>query len=78
MVNIVLHVELLFLIDHIRKARTEPIPFIVKQDALGLGKTAQDFRIIESTVSQRRDMDSERQIKETDEQRRAREVRCLP
>lgn len=31
--------------------------------------------MIESTVSQRRELDSERQTKETEDQRRAREVR---
>lgn len=36
----------------------------------------QDVRMIETTVSQRRELDSERQTKETAEQRKAREV-CL-
>ncbi|KAI0271517.1 hypothetical protein BC834DRAFT_922277 [Gloeopeniophorella convolvens] len=54
-------------------ARVDPIPFQVKNDATGLGKTNQDFRMIETTVSQRRELDSERQRNETEEQRRARE-----
>jgi G-patch domain len=58
----------------VRIARIDPIPFHVKSDATGLGKTSQDFRMIETTVSQRRELDSERQINETEEQRKAREV----
>ncbi|KAI9454849.1 hypothetical protein BJY52DRAFT_696449 [Lactarius psammicola] len=54
-------------------ARVDPIPFHVKNDATGLGKTSQDFRMIETTVSQRRELDSERQRNETEEQRKARE-----
>ncbi|KAH9006013.1 hypothetical protein EDB86DRAFT_2877659 [Lactarius hatsudake] len=54
-------------------ARVDPIPFNVKNDATGLGKTSQDFRMIETTVSQRRELDSERQRNETEEQRKARE-----
>jgi hypothetical protein len=54
--------------------RTDPIPFLVKLDALGLGKASHDERIIESTVSQRRELDSERMVKETEEQRKQREV----
>jgi hypothetical protein len=57
--------------------RVEPIPFHVKRDLTGLGKTNQDVRMIETTVSQRRGLDSERQQKETEEQRRAREVCSL-
>ncbi|KAJ3536638.1 hypothetical protein NM688_g6808 [Phlebia brevispora] len=53
--------------------RVDPIPFVLKNDLTGLGKTNQDVRMIESTVSQRRGLDSERQTKETDEQRRARQ-----
>ncbi|KAG8750597.1 hypothetical protein FRC12_012811 [Ceratobasidium sp. 428] len=53
--------------------RPDPIPFLVKFDAMGLGKASHDARIIESTVSQRRGMDSERMIKETEEQRKNRE-----
>ncbi|KIP11467.1 hypothetical protein PHLGIDRAFT_27937, partial [Phlebiopsis gigantea 11061_1 CR5-6] len=53
--------------------RVEPIPFVLKNDSTGLGKTNQDVRMIESTVSTRRGLDSERQTKETEEQRRARE-----
>ncbi|OBZ79618.1 G patch domain-containing protein 8 [Grifola frondosa] len=55
------------------EGRVEPVPFYVKNDLTGLGKTNQDVRMIESTVSQRRELDSERQIKETEEQRLARE-----
>jgi hypothetical protein len=54
--------------------RPDPIPFLVKLDAMGLGKASHDARIIESTVSQRRGLDSERMIKETEEQRKKREV----
>ena len=54
--------------------RVEPVPFYVKRDLTGLGKTNQDVRMIEETVSQRRELDSERQQKETEEQRLAREV----
>ena len=53
---------------------TEPIPFHVKTDSTGLGKISQDVRMIETTVSQRRGLDSERQQKENEEQRRLREV----
>lgn len=55
-------------------ARVDPIPFSVKNDVTGLGKRAQDERMIETTVSQRRGLDSERQIRETVEQRQSREV----
>ena len=58
----------------VRVARVDPIPFHIKNDATGLGKTSQDFRMIETTVSQRRELDSERQRNETEEQRKAREV----
>lgn len=54
--------------------RVDPIPFQIKRDSTGLGKTTQDVRMIETTVSQRRGLDSERQQKETEDQRRAREV----
>ncbi|KAF9243792.1 hypothetical protein BU15DRAFT_86228 [Melanogaster broomeanus] len=53
--------------------RIDPIPFQVKNDLTGLGKTNQDFRMIETTVSQRRELDSERQRKENEDQRKARE-----
>ncbi|KAI0067883.1 hypothetical protein BV25DRAFT_1773180, partial [Artomyces pyxidatus] len=53
--------------------RVDPVPFHVKRDLTGLGKTSQDVRMIETTVSQRRGLDSERQQKETEDQRRARE-----
>ncbi|KJA25958.1 hypothetical protein HYPSUDRAFT_36804 [Hypholoma sublateritium FD-334 SS-4] len=55
------------------EGRTEPIPFHVKSDLTGLGKTTQDVRMIETTVSQRRGLDSERQQKESEEQRKLRE-----
>jgi hypothetical protein len=61
----------------VRVARIDPIPFRVKNDATGLGKTSQDFRMIETTVSQRRELDSERQRNETEEQRKAREASAL-
>ena len=47
----------------------------MKADSTGLGKISQDVRMIETTVSQRRGLDSERQQKENEEQRRLREVR---
>lgn len=53
--------------------RVDPIPFQIKQDLTGLGKTNHDVRMIETTVAQRRGLDSERQQKETESQRRARE-----
>ncbi|KAF8898360.1 hypothetical protein BD779DRAFT_3051 [Infundibulicybe gibba] len=53
--------------------RVDPIPFQVKRDLTGLGKINQDVRMIETTVSQRRGLDSERQRNETEDQRRARE-----
>ncbi|KAF8649805.1 hypothetical protein AX16_005570 [Volvariella volvacea WC 439] len=56
-----------------KEGRVDPIPFHVKQDSTGLGKISQDVRMIETTVAQRRGLDSERQQKETEEQRRARE-----
>ncbi|KAH8100557.1 G-patch-domain Zn-finger DNA-binding protein [Cristinia sonorae] len=55
------------------EGRVEPIPFYIKNDLAGLGKHNQDMRWIESTVAQRRELDSEKQIKETEEQRKARE-----
>ncbi|KAG2370180.1 hypothetical protein BDR07DRAFT_2922 [Suillus spraguei] len=54
-------------------ARVDPVPFHVKNDLTGLGKTTQDFRMIETTVAERRKLDSERQRKETEYQRKARE-----
>ncbi|KAF8559409.1 hypothetical protein OG21DRAFT_1594814 [Imleria badia] len=53
--------------------RVDPIPFQIKNDLTGLGKINQDVRMIETTVSQRRELDSERQRKETQDQRKARE-----
>ena len=55
----------------------DPVPFYVKNDLTGLGKMNQDVEMIESTVSQRRNLDSERHLRETQEQRRLREV-CIP
>ncbi|THV05960.1 hypothetical protein K435DRAFT_645950, partial [Dendrothele bispora CBS 962.96] len=52
--------------------RVDPVPFQMKSDSTGLGKVNQDVRMIESTVSQRRELDSERQHKESTEQRQAR------
>jgi len=54
--------------------RVDPIPFHVKQDMTGLGKYGQDARMIETTVSQRRGLASERLLKESDDQRAEREV----
>ncbi|KAJ7071265.1 hypothetical protein C8F01DRAFT_1206810 [Mycena amicta] len=54
-------------------SRVDPVPFQIKQDSLGLGRLTQDIRMIETTVSQRRDMDSERMTRESEEQRKARE-----
>lgn len=59
---------------YVRAGRVEPVPFHIKSDLTGLGKSSQDERMIESTVSQRRVLDSERQRKETEDQRMAREV----
>lgn len=53
--------------------RIDPVPFHIKNDLTGLGKTNQDFRMIETTVAQRRVLDSERQRKETEDQRKTRE-----
>lgn len=55
------------------EGRVDPIPFVLKNDFTGLGKVNQDVKMIESTVSQRRELDSERQTRETEEQRKARE-----
>ncbi|KAF6766261.1 hypothetical protein DFP72DRAFT_1038961 [Ephemerocybe angulata] len=55
--------------------RVDPIPFQLKDDSTGIGKTTQDIRMIETTVSQRKDLDSERQRKETEDQRKAREFK---
>lgn len=55
--------------------RVDPIPFHVKQDMTGLGKYGQDARMIETTVSQRRELTSERLLKESEDQRAEREVR---
>ncbi|KAJ3998452.1 hypothetical protein F5050DRAFT_1744527 [Lentinula boryana] len=55
------------------QGRVDPIPFQMKADSTGLGKVRQDVEMIETTVSQRRELDSERQQKETEDQRRSRE-----
>ncbi|KAF8895044.1 hypothetical protein CPB84DRAFT_1825838 [Gymnopilus junonius] len=55
------------------EGRVDPVPFHIKSDSTGLGKSSQDFRMIEETVSQRRELDSERQRRENEEQRRQRE-----
>lgn len=47
----------------------------MKSDSTGIGKISQDVEMIETTVQQRRGLDSERQQRETEEQRQAREVR---
>ena len=57
-----------------RIGRVDPLPFAVKQDSTGLGKARQDFQMIETTVSQRRNLDSERMQFETVEQRQQREA----
>ncbi|KAG2023788.1 hypothetical protein CC2G_001403 [Coprinopsis cinerea AmutBmut pab1-1] len=54
-------------------ARVDPIPFQLKNDSTGIGKVTRDVEMIETTVSQRRELDSERQQKETEDQRRIRE-----
>ena len=54
--------------------RPDPVPFKLKSDLTGLGKTTQDVRMITLTVAQRRDLDSERQSRETEAQKKAREV----
>ncbi|KIY45346.1 hypothetical protein FISHEDRAFT_66935 [Fistulina hepatica ATCC 64428] len=53
--------------------RIDPVPFKVKQDSAGLGKISQDYQMIETTVAQRRELDSERMRRETEEQKRDRE-----
>ncbi|TDL28561.1 hypothetical protein BD410DRAFT_893550 [Rickenella mellea] len=55
------------------EGRVDPIPFTLKNDLTGLGKINQDVKMIETTVSQRRGLDSERMRKETEEQRKRRE-----
>jgi hypothetical protein len=57
--------------------RPEPIPFAIKNDQMGLGKASLDTAMIDATVSQRRDLESERQTRETEEQRQSREVISL-
>ncbi|KAG8778461.1 hypothetical protein FRC15_010786 [Serendipita sp. 397] len=53
--------------------RPDPIPFTVKNDQMGLGKANLDFAMIDATVAQRRDLESERQTRETEEARKIRE-----
>ncbi|KAF8313364.1 uncharacterized protein EI90DRAFT_3159705 [Cantharellus anzutake] len=55
------------------QGRVEPIPFVLKSDSTGIGKSAQDLRVLAVTATQRRDMDAERQSRETVEQRQQRE-----
>ncbi|GJJ09421.1 hypothetical protein Clacol_003643 [Clathrus columnatus] len=57
-----------------KDGRVDPIPFYIKNDLTGLGKRAQDERMVETTVSHRRELVSERQIRETSEERQSREV----
>jgi hypothetical protein len=57
-------------------ARVDPVPFVINTGNSGIGKAAMDSRIIEATVAQRRDLDSERQMKESDDQIQARKV-CM-
>jgi uncharacterized C2H2 Zn-finger protein len=57
--------------------RVDPIPFTVKSDQTGLGKLSQDVEMIETTVSQRRDMESERWAKQSREQKQQLQVHCL-
>lgn len=53
----------------------DPVPFIMKSDQTGLGKITQDVEMIETTVAQRRELDSERYAKQSKEQKRVLEVR---
>ncbi|TFK23115.1 hypothetical protein FA15DRAFT_621465 [Coprinopsis marcescibilis] len=53
--------------------RVDPIPFRMKSDSTGIGKLTQDVEMMELTVSQRRELDSEKQQKENEDQRRTRE-----
>ncbi|KAF5356335.1 hypothetical protein D9756_004252 [Leucocoprinus leucothites] len=53
--------------------RVDPIPFEIKQDTLGIGRATQEGTMAAEAVSTRRFLDSERQIQETEEQRRVRE-----
>lgn len=62
------------LYSHIIPGRVDPIPFELKNDFTGVGQISQDVRVAEATVSQRRGLDSERQTKESEDQRRVREV----
>lgn len=66
------------IVTNFDEGRVDPIPFQIKRDVTGLGKLNQDVRMIDSTVSQRRGLDSERQQKETEDQRRAREASHEP
>jgi hypothetical protein len=54
--------------------RTEPVPFYIKSDLTGLAKAKLDFQMIETTVSHHRELDSERQRRETEEKGKGREV----
>lgn len=55
----------------------DPIPFSLKSDVTGVGKTTQDVQMVETTVAQRRELESERMSRETAEQRRIRLVSSL-
>lgn len=57
----------------VSSGRPDPIPFVLKNDQMGLGKASLDSAMIDATVAQRRDLASERQTKETDEKRQKRE-----
>lgn len=59
------------------EGRVDPIPFHFKADATGLGKISQDVEMVEATVSQRRELDSERFSRQTLEQKEARLVGSL-
>ncbi|KAG5459346.1 MAG: hypothetical protein BJ554DRAFT_261 [Olpidium bornovanus] len=58
------------------QGRVEPVPFEHKQDFLGVGKKQQDDAAHVDSTAQRRLLDSEKLLTETEEQRKAREV-CL-
>ncbi|KZO99766.1 hypothetical protein CALVIDRAFT_561093 [Calocera viscosa TUFC12733] len=53
--------------------RKEPVPFVMKSDSLGLGKLTQELRIAQTTVERRREMESERLLRETAAEREVRE-----
>ncbi|EJT98903.1 hypothetical protein DACRYDRAFT_118217 [Dacryopinax primogenitus] len=55
------------------EGRKEPVPFVMKSDSLGLGKLSQELRIAQTVVERRREMESERMIRETLAEKHARE-----